>query len=106
MNRTCFTLRARADTLEEYREHHENVWPEMREALTRSGWRNYSLFLRDDGLLIGYVETTGTFDEALAAMADEPVNERWQALMAPFFEGDGTAADQMMARVEEVFHLP
>ncbi|MDY7099934.1 MAG: L-rhamnose mutarotase [Actinomycetota bacterium] len=106
MNRTCFTLRVRPDRLDEYRKHHEDVWPQMQEALTRSGWRNYSLFLTDEGLLIGYVETPGTFDEALAAMADEPVNTEWQAMMAPFFEGDGTAADQMMRTVDEVFHLP
>ena len=28
----------------------------MLDALRRTGWRNYSLFLREDGLLIGYLE--------------------------------------------------
>ena len=40
--------------------------PEMLEALSRHGWRNYSLFLRDDGTLFGYVEVDGTFEAALA----------------------------------------
>jgi L-rhamnose mutarotase len=39
-------------------------------------------------------------------MASEPVNERWQAMMAPFFEGPALPADQMMQELEEVFHLP
>jgi L-rhamnose mutarotase len=40
-------------------------------------------------------------------MASEAVNERWQAMMAPFFEGSGgLPADQMMEELEEVFHLP
>lgn len=106
MPRVCFTLQVRPDALDDYRAHHAAVWPEMTDALTRAGWRNYSLFLRHDGLLIGYVETTGSFDDALAAMAAEPVNERWQALMAPFFEGSGLPADQMMMQVDEIFHLP
>ena len=57
MERVCFLLRVRPDRLEEYRARHRSVWPEMRAALAASGWGNYSLFLRDDGLLVGYLET-------------------------------------------------
>jgi L-rhamnose mutarotase len=76
----------------------------MLAALTRHGWHNYSLFLRADGTLFGYVEVDGTFQDALAGMADEPVNAQWQALMAPFFDS-GAAADTMMEQLDEVFHL-
>lgn len=106
MNRVCFTLNVRSDRLEEYRAHHREVWPEMLDALSRHGWHNYSLFLRDDGLLIGYFETPGTLDDAVAGMAGESVNARWQELMAPYFEGGGEHADGMMAAIQEVFHLP
>jgi L-rhamnose mutarotase len=58
MGRACFLLQVKKDRLEEYKEHHEAAWPEMLDALRETGWHNYSLFLRDDGLLIGYVETT------------------------------------------------
>lgn len=77
----------------------------MLDALRRTGWRNYSLFLAPDGTLFGYFETEGTFEEARAAMSKESVNERWQAMMAPYFEGLGLPADQMMVELEEVFHL-
>ena len=105
MNRIGFTLQVKPELLDAYREHHESVWPEMLDALRRSGWHNYSLFLREDGTLFGYVEVPGTFDEARAAMESEPVNTRWQALMAPFFEGAGGPADRMMQQLDEVFHL-
>ena len=106
MNRVCFTLCVEPSKLDEYRTHHQQVWPEMLEALSRAGWHNYSLFLRDDGLLVGYFETPGTFDEALAAMSSEPINAEWQDLMAPYFEGGGDHADEMMSQMVEVFHLP
>ena len=57
MARYCFQLQVRPERLAEYRERHRAVWPEMLAALRDTGWRNYSLFLRDDGLLIGYVES-------------------------------------------------
>ena len=91
--------------LEEYKRRHRSVWAEMRVALSGAGWRNYSLFLRDDGLLVGYLETPD-FQDALARMAALEVNTRWQATMAPFFESlEGRRPDEGMFRLEEIFHL-
>ncbi len=67
MERVCFELQVRADRIDEYRERHRAVWPEMLAALSAAGWTNYSLFLRPDGLLIGYVETED-FEAAQRAM--------------------------------------
>ncbi|GAB2805659.1 L-rhamnose mutarotase [Lentzea nigeriaca] len=101
--RICFTLRVRPDRIDEYRARHREVWPEMRAALSEAGWRNYSLFLAEDGLLIGYLECDD-FDAALAEMARTEVNARWQAEMAEFFVGDGNP-DERMRPLDEVFHL-
>lgn len=106
MRRICFVLQVRPDRLEEYRVRHAQVWPEMRQALSDTGWHNYSLFLRDDGLLVGYLETED-FEAARAAMAATEVNARWQAEMAPFFESlAGANPDDAMRPLTEVFHLP
>ncbi|HTF12273.1 MAG TPA: L-rhamnose mutarotase [Asanoa sp.] len=51
VRRICFTLQVRPDRLDEYRRRHATVWPDMRAALRAAGWHDYSLFLRDDGLL-------------------------------------------------------
>jgi L-rhamnose mutarotase len=105
LHRVCFIARVRPERLDEYRERHRDVWPEMREALTRTGWGNYSLFLAEDGLLVGYLETED-FEAAKARMAAMEVNARWQAEMAPFFaELDGLRPDQRFIELEEVFHL-
>ena len=71
MNRVGFRLQVRPERLEEYRQQHQDVWPEMRQALRRCGWHNYSLFLDHDGTLFGYLETAGTLDEAVQAMQSE-----------------------------------
>jgi len=105
MERVCFLLRVRPDRLEEYKARHREVWPEMLEALSATGWTNYSLFLAPDGLLVGYLETED-FAAAQAAMEQTDVNARWQADMAAFFELPGDERpDTGFARLEEVFHL-
>ena len=105
LKRLCFTLRVKVHRLEEYKARHKDVWPEMRLALYAAGWRNYSLFLRDDGLLVGYLETAD-FARALELMSATEVNRRWQAEMAGFFDGvPGRKADEQMEPLAEVFHL-
>jgi L-rhamnose mutarotase len=105
MQRVCFLLKVRSDRLAEYRRRHAEVWPDMLSALSSAGWHNYSLFLADDGLLVGYLETED-FDKARAAMDATEVNARWQAEMSGFFEAlDGVAPDAAMVPLGEVFHL-
>ena len=106
MRRIGFVLKVKQDKIAEYREHHKAVWPEMLRALRRTGWHNYSLYLREDGLLFGYFETPESLQAALDGMAQEEVNARWQEFMAPYFENlEGAHADESMLELEEVFHL-
>ncbi|CAN5494083.1 L-rhamnose mutarotase [soil metagenome] len=105
MERVCFRLHVRPEHRATYVKRHARVWPDMLEALHETGWRNYSLFLGDDGLLIGYFETED-LDACLQGMAARDVNARWQADMAPFFTDlDGRRPDEGFVRLEEIFHL-
>jgi len=106
MKRVAFLLKVRKDRMEEYIEYHKHTWPEQVEALRRHGWHNYSLFMRDDGLLLGYFETPVSFQAALDGMAKEEINLKWQELMKPFFEIlEGYRPDQSMLELQEIFHM-
>ena len=106
MKRVGFLLKVRQDKLQEYKAHHAAVWPEMLNALSRTGWHNYSIFAREDGLLFGYFETPDNFKAALEGMSKEEINAKWQDFMAPYFENlSGAHADESMLELEEVFHL-
>jgi L-rhamnose mutarotase len=104
MARVCFQLQVRPERLDEYVTRHAAVWPDMLRALRDGGWRNYSLFLRPDGLLIGYLETDSLVS-AQAAMAATEVNARWQAEMARFFVDLDTAPDVGFVELTEIFNL-
>ncbi|MFF2369219.1 L-rhamnose mutarotase [Agromyces sp. NPDC058110] len=103
--RVCFHLQVDPTRLDEYRARHAAVWPDMLRAIEASGRRNYSLFLRDDGLLVGYYETDD--DEASQrTLESDPRTAAWEADMAEFFVSlDGTRPDQAAPRLTEVFHL-
>ena len=107
MQRVGFRLQLNRDRLDEYVEHHKNVWPDMLAALSETGWHNYSLFLdRNDATLFGYFETQD-YEAALAGMAKKEVNDRWQKMMADFFVTlEGRRPDEGFLQLENVFFLP
>lgn len=105
MERVCFTAQVDPDRLDEYRRWHEQVWPEMLAALRDSGWRDYWLWLRDDGLLVGTV-LTDDLSALQEAMSSRDVNDRWQAEMAEFFaSNDDRRPDDQFQTLSTVFHL-
>lgn len=102
--RVCFQLQVKPDRVAEYRQRHAAVWPQLLAALRRADWRNYSLFLRDDGLLVGYFETD-SLAAARAAMTETTVNAQWQSEMAGYFVDLDQAPDTGFLRLTEIFNL-
>ena len=104
MKRVGFQFKVRPDRLEEYKEHHKQVWPEMLAALRETGWHNYTLFMRNDGLIFGYFETEESLAAAQAKMAGKDVNTRWQEFMSSFVDANARP-DETFVELEEYFHL-
>lgn len=104
MKRVGFQFKIRQDCLTEYKELHRHVWPEMLAALRESGWHNYTLFMRNDGLIFGYFETDESLTTAQVRMSAKDINTRWQEFMSPFVDAQ-TRPDETFIELEEYFHL-
>jgi L-rhamnose mutarotase len=102
--RIGFQFKIRKDRLDEYKELHKHVWPEMLDALRESGWHNYTLFSRQDGLIFGYFESETGLSECQSKMAKKKINSRWQEFMAPYSDV-GLRPDESFIELEEYFHL-
>ncbi|MBF6670278.1 MULTISPECIES: L-rhamnose mutarotase [Glutamicibacter] len=102
--RVCFQLQVLPELMDQYIERHREVWPQMLQAIEEAGRRNYSLFLRGDGLLIGYYETDDDH-AAQAALDADPRTAAWEAQMSQFFVSLDGRADQQAQRLTEVFNL-
>ena len=104
MKRVGFQFRVRQDRLDEYKEQHKQVWPEMLDALRETGWHNYTLFMRPDGLIFGYFETDADLATAQAKMTEKDVNTRWQEFMSSYMDANARP-DETFVELEEYFHL-
>lgn len=102
--RICFRLQIHPELVDAYIAHHAPVRSEMLAEIEASGRRNYSLFLGEDGLLIGYYETD---DDAASQryLAASAVAARWEAEMSRFFVDITGRPDQAAAPLAEVFNL-
>ena len=86
-----------------YEEYHRNVWPEILEANRRVGVTKYVIF-RDGRDLFHYIECKD-FDRAIAELATDPVNQRWQAEMAPMMEVATDFSGRSSDRMPIIFEL-
>ena len=103
--RYAFMLKLRPGAAEAYEEAHRAVWPEMLDLLKRAGISEYSIYRRDDLLILAL--RTEDFDATWSRIDNDPVNLRWQAAMAPYFTPvEGLRPGERFAMLEEVFYLP
>ena len=84
MSNYAWILEVRPGYEDEYKKRHDEIWPEMLEALRKAGVRNYNIF-RHGLTLFGYFETDD-LQRTIDILKDDPVNARWGAYMAPIMK--------------------
>ncbi|MGA2633879.1 MAG: L-rhamnose mutarotase [Terracidiphilus sp.] len=105
LKRYAFTLRLNPGVAEAYEKAHREVWPEMLELLKSAGINEYSIYRRDELLILTL--RTADFEATWSKIDDHPVNLRWQKTMEPFFAPlEGLRAGERFPMMEEVFYLP
>ncbi len=103
--RYAFMLRIRPGAEQAYDAAHRAVWPEMLALLKSAGISEYSIYRRDDVLILTL--RTKNFEAMWDHLDNHPVNLRWQAAMAPYFAPiEGLRPGERFPMLEEVFYLP
>lgn len=82
----AWVLGVRPGCEDEYKQRHDDLWPEMDAALRASGIRNYHIF-RYGLTLFGYFETDD-LQATIAYLKTDPVNAKWSESMAPIMQID------------------
>jgi L-rhamnose mutarotase len=103
MERVCFTFEIYEDKVAEYEKRHDEIWPELVEAINASGFKNYSIFRR--GLTaIGYMECVPDKKTAFAKLSSYDVNAKW----GKWFEDiivNLTDSQGSLFELKEIWHL-
>lgn len=88
---------------EEYKKRHDELWPEMEEALKEHGASNYSIFLEPKTRqLFAYLEV---FDkEQYQKISETEICKKWWAYMKPLMETNDDNSP-ISTDLIEVFHL-
>ena len=105
MKRYGQIIRIRPEKIEEYKDYHKRVWPEVLATIHACNIRNYSIYLIDD-CLFAYYEYLGTdYAADMARMAADPKTQEWWAIMDPMQVPWGSGHEgNRWTRMEEVFH--
>jgi L-rhamnose mutarotase len=105
LKRFAFMLRLRPGAAEAYEQAHRAVWPEMLALLKSAGISEYSIYRRDEHLVLSLRAVD--FEAAWSQIENHPVNLRWQQAMAQFFAPiEGLRPGERFPMMEEIFYLP
>ena len=102
MTSYAWILEVRPGCEDEYLKRHDEIWPEMTEALKESGIRNYNIF-RYGLTLFGYFETDD-LEKTQTFLAENDVNARWSEFMAPIMKVDINPSTQFPYLLPRVFY--
>jgi L-rhamnose mutarotase len=81
IERSLVHYRLRPESIEYYLLFHANVWPELIKAYHEAGITEISCFLKSCDLFVFTQSDPGRYLAARSALANHPVEIRWQALM-------------------------
>jgi L-rhamnose mutarotase len=99
--RRGFVLHVKPEQVDAYVAAHGAVWPELLEALSAAGIRNYTIF-RAENAMFGYFETDD-LERAERYLASQEVSTRWQDAMAELLVD--RVPDGGPPPLEEIFRL-
>jgi L-rhamnose mutarotase len=103
MEQIAFVMRLKPGREQEYRRRHDEIWPELKAALTQAGIRDYSIFLDEVTLtLFAVLRLTG--DHTRDRLPSLPIMRRWWDCLADLMEVDSTNRPIDRA-LTPVFHM-
>jgi len=95
--------RLKSGAEQRYEEYHREVWPDVLEAIRRAGITRYLIFR--DGLDLFHCIECQDSERAIAELAEDPVNIRWQKEMAPMMAVAHDFSGKSSDRLPMIFDL-
>lgn len=101
MIRRAFTMRLKPGSYDQYKHHHDHIWPELVAEIERSGIASITTFRSGDNLfLVSQINDEGAWDRLWTS----DVHRRWAQVMEPLMH---LKPDGMVdaGELQEIFHV-
>lgn len=103
MERSAFKMKLYKGFEEEYKKRHDEIWPELKEAISKAGVTDYSIYLDEEtGTLFAFRRLTE--DNTAGNLANNPIVRKWWDYMADVMETNPDNSP-VSAPLREVFHM-
>lgn len=103
MKRKAFKMKLKPGFEEEYKKRHDEIWPELKEALSEAGICDYSIFLDEETLSLFAVQKLKE-DYNYENVSTNPVVRKWWNCMKDIMETNPD--DSPVSKpLREVFHM-
>jgi L-rhamnose mutarotase len=100
--RRAFKMQLKPGNVDEYRQRHDDIWPELSVLLTGHGISNYTIFL--DETTLSLFAVMDVEDPAkLEPLPNHPVMKKWWDYMEPLMECEASNKPREWP-LAEVFH--
>ncbi len=88
---------------DEYKRRHNQIWPELKEELTKAGIADYSIYLDEKTLTLFAVQKLSN-DNTADELPNNPVVRKWWDYMADIMEYNPNNTPVAIP-LKEVFHM-
>ncbi len=103
MKRNAFTMKLKPGFATEYKKRHDEIWPELSQAIREAGVSDYSIFLDEKtGTLFAIQKLSD--DNTADDLPNHPVVKKWWAYMADIMDTNPDNSP-VTHPLKEMFHL-
>ena len=103
MIRHAFTMKIKPGVEKEYKRRHDEIWPELSQALARAGISDYSIFLDENTLTLFAIQKLSP-DNTSAKLSGLPIMRKWWDYMADIMDTNPDHSPVCIP-LKEVFHM-
>jgi L-rhamnose mutarotase len=103
MKRVAFKMKLKVGYEEEYKKRHDEIWPELKEKLSRAGIYDYSIFLNKETLTLFAVQKLKN-NNTVEELPSKEIMKKWWDYMKDIMETNPDNSP-VTASLEEVFHM-
>jgi len=102
MTRNAFKMKLKPGFEVEYKRRHDEIWPELSQALSAAGVTDYSIFLDEQTLTLFAVQSLAE-NHTADLLSSDPVVRKWWDYMADIMEVNPDHSP-VCVPLSEVFH--